>query len=139
MSLICYLDVQAYEKKTTPHWIYDLGRKRNFAQVSLYWIFSFYITLFSHCIVIMHQHITLLLHVNEDASSWDIHDSFCLICITKHCEIVVIQDLMWHTSETIGDGLIKWNCLRWINAKCLTYPSSRSCKSYWLELHKFWV
>ncbi|GJN12984.1 hypothetical protein PR202_ga31315 [Eleusine coracana subsp. coracana] len=23
----------AYEKKTTPHWIYDLGRKRNFAQV----------------------------------------------------------------------------------------------------------
>jgi len=38
MTLIGYLDVQAYEKKTTPHWIYDLGRKRNFAQVSLYWI-----------------------------------------------------------------------------------------------------
>ncbi|KAK3145174.1 hypothetical protein QOZ80_4AG0324570 [Eleusine coracana subsp. coracana] len=25
--------IEAYEKKTTPHWIYDLGRKRNFAQV----------------------------------------------------------------------------------------------------------
>ncbi|KAL5676365.1 hypothetical protein ACJX0J_012496, partial [Zea mays] len=24
--------IEAYEKKTTPHWIYDLGRKRNFAQ-----------------------------------------------------------------------------------------------------------
>jgi len=65
MTLIGYLDVQAYEKKTTPHWIYDLGRKRNFAQVSLYWIFSFknFRQLFAHFIVIMHQHITLLLHV----------------------------------------------------------------------------
>ncbi|GJN40309.1 hypothetical protein PR202_gb29514 [Eleusine coracana subsp. coracana] len=35
LTFVCYLDIQAYEKKTTPHWMYDLGRKRNFAQVRL--------------------------------------------------------------------------------------------------------
>lgn len=27
------LFIQAYEKKTTPKWRYDLGRRRNFEQV----------------------------------------------------------------------------------------------------------
>jgi hypothetical protein len=31
---------QAYEKKTTPKWRYDLGRKKNFEQVgTIYWHF----------------------------------------------------------------------------------------------------
>lgn len=35
---------QAYEKKTTPKWRYDLGRKKNFEQVgSLQWINTFLI------------------------------------------------------------------------------------------------
>jgi len=38
--------IEAYEKKTTPHWIYDLGRKRNFAQVfgndKKYWFIPAY-------------------------------------------------------------------------------------------------
>jgi len=36
------LKVQAYEKKTTPFWKYDLGWKRNFAQVRLFFKFLFH-------------------------------------------------------------------------------------------------
>lgn len=34
-NLFMFCD-QAYEKKTTPKWRYDLGRKRNFEQVLNY-------------------------------------------------------------------------------------------------------
>lgn len=32
---------QAYEKKTTPKWRYDLGRKKNFEQVTVFAILLF--------------------------------------------------------------------------------------------------
>jgi hypothetical protein len=36
---------QAYEKKTTPKWRFDLGRKKNFEQVgTIYNISTFYLT-----------------------------------------------------------------------------------------------
>jgi hypothetical protein len=38
---------QAYEKKTTPKWRYDLGRRKNFEQVCTCIILTvFYVTLF---------------------------------------------------------------------------------------------
>jgi palmitoyltransferase ZDHHC2/15/20 len=40
-SDIFTLKVQAYEKKTTAFWKYDLGRKRNFTQVRLVQVFIF--------------------------------------------------------------------------------------------------
>jgi hypothetical protein len=35
MWLIYRFLFQAYEKKTSPRWMYDLGRKKNFAQVRI--------------------------------------------------------------------------------------------------------
>lgn len=50
--------------------------------------------LFVHFIVSMHQHITLLLHAKMQVAETSM--IICLICIRKHCEIVVIQDDVAH-------------------------------------------
>jgi hypothetical protein len=51
LRLICYHVIQAYEKKTNPHWMYDLGRMRNFAQVRLVQNFNFMNFLNSYLLV----------------------------------------------------------------------------------------
>jgi hypothetical protein len=58
LRLICYHVIQAYEKKTSPHWMYDLDRKRNFAQVSLVQNFSFMNFLNSYLLVFYGQSCT---------------------------------------------------------------------------------
>uniref|UniRef100_A0A0E0KKD7 Palmitoyltransferase n=1 Tax=Oryza punctata TaxID=4537 RepID=A0A0E0KKD7_ORYPU len=46
LSVLGFMIMHAYEKKTTPRWIYDLGRKRNFIQVfgndKRYWFIPAY-------------------------------------------------------------------------------------------------
>lgn len=41
---------QAYEKKTSPKWRYDLGRKKNFEQVGTISNVSMYFIYFIQCI-----------------------------------------------------------------------------------------